>query len=241
MFNLEKEITTWRQQMLAAGITAELLDELESHLRDEMDVRVKSGASLEQAFTLAVQSIGHASTLQAEFAKNFRRSNFLQRFKAAIARFLGLPVPNHKSLSAGARDALELGALEARGFHHDFIGTEHVLLGLLQTETGMVSNVLRRMGVDHRRVRSEIEKIVGCGPSGHNASTLPYTPRVQEALKLARKEASSQPTVGAEHIFLGLMREGSGVAAVVLKGLGVDVEKTREELRRELGSSNCGT
>jgi hypothetical protein len=139
MFNLEKEITTWRQQMLAAGITAELLDELESHLRDEMDVRVNSGKSVEEAFMLAVQSMGQPSALQVEFAKNLRAPGFLPRLKAAIARLLGFPVPISKSFTAGARDALELGAMEARGFHHDFIGTEHVLLGLLNTETGVVS------------------------------------------------------------------------------------------------------
>jgi hypothetical protein len=240
MFNLEKEIATWRQQMLAAGITAELLDELESHLRDEVDVRVKSGKSVEEAFMLAVQSMGQPSALQVEFAKNLRAPGFLPRLKAAIARLLGFPVPISKSFTAGARDALELGAMEARGFHHDFIGTEHVLLGLLKTETGVVPNVLRRLGVDACRVRSEIEKIVGCGPSGRNTPTLPYTPRVREALELARREASNQPVVGAEHIFLGLLREGSGVAAVVLKTLGVDIRTARDEVHRELGAGNRG-
>lgn len=234
MFNLEREIGKWRQQMLAAGIASELLDELEGHLRDEVDTRVKSGASAERAFAVAVQSIGQPLMLQAEFAKNIRPSNSLQKLKAAIARLLGIPVPISKSFTTGARDALELSAIEARGFHHDFIGTEHVLLGLLKTKTGVVPNVLRRFGVDANRVRSEIEKIVGCGPSGHNTSTLPYTPRARRALELARLEASNQPVVGAEHVFLGLLREGSGVAAIVLKELGVDVQRTREEIRREL-------
>jgi hypothetical protein len=241
MFNLEKEIGKWRQQMLAAGIALELLNELESHVRDDVDIRVKAGEGLEQAFALSVQSMGQPSALQSEFAKNLQTLSLLKRLKAAIARWLGFPVPISKSFTAGARSALELGAMEARGFDHDFIGTEHVLLGLLQTETGVVPNVLRRLGVDARRVRSEIEKIVGCGPSGHMVSTLPYTPRARKALELARREASNQSVVGAEHIFLGLLREGSGVAAVVLKALGVDVRAARDEIHRELGTGNHRT
>ena len=164
----------------------------------------------------------------------------MRKLKAAIMRWLGVPEAFSRPLTASARTALELGAVEARGFHHDFIGTEHVLLGLLQTEGGVIPKVLKRMGVDSGVVRSQIERIVGSGPKSWNASTLPYTPRVMASLALAGREAKAlnQSLVGSGHIFLGLLREDSGVAAVVLKELGVNMQNARAEVQRELGMNS---
>jgi ATP-dependent Clp protease ATP-binding subunit ClpC len=99
------------------------------------------------------------------------------------------------------------------------------------------------MGVDHKTVRTEIEKIVGPGAdASDHARTPPYTPRVRRSLVLAGSEAKalSQIHVGPEHIFLGLLREGGGVAAVVLKSLGVNMQTARAEILKELGRSQPG-
>ena len=241
MFDLEQAIAEWRRQMLAAGINSPVpLEELESHLREEVEMQVRSGASLEQAFEMAVQSIGQPAALKNEFARAAATKwTRLQRLKGALSRWVGGPHQYADALTDGARDILEIGRKEALGFHHDFIGTEHVLLGLLESKTGVVPSVLQRMGVDHTIVRDEIEKIVGNGPVHAVAHTLPYTPRVKKALQLAGTEARAmnQAQVGSEHLFLGLLLEGGGVAALVLKTLGINIQTARDEIRRELGRS----
>ncbi|MEO8428481.1 MAG: Clp protease N-terminal domain-containing protein [Verrucomicrobiota bacterium] len=134
---------------------------------------------------------------------------------------------------------MELAREEAPRFHHDFIGTEHVLLGLLKSEHGVASKVLRRLGVERDAIRVEIEKIVGVGPVHQASGAIPYTPRVRKALQLAASEAKAMnhAHVGTEHIFLGLLIEGSGVAALVLKNLGIHVNRTREEILKELNQN----
>ncbi len=230
--------------MTAAGIkSAGTLEELESHLREEVERQVQSGATGEQAFAVAAQRFGQPATLQREFAKaGVSRGARWKRVRAALWRFIGIPTVAPVALSAGSREILELGGKEALGFHHNFIGTEHVLLGLLEAKAGVVRNVLQRMGVEHGVVRSEIEKVVGNGPVQPVSHTLRYTPRVQQALKLAGTEARAmkESEVNAEHIFLGLLREGSGVAALVLKNLGVNIQTARQEILREMGGRQSG-
>ena len=139
--------------------------------------------------------------------------------------------------TSNAQETLTLAREEAPRLHHDFIGTEHVLLGLTKSPAGIVPKVMQKMGVDSENVRREIEKWVGLGqPATQNSTTIPYTPRAKRALSLAAQEAKAlhRTHIGAEHIFLGLLLEGHGVAALVLKSLGVDVEKARAEIRREL-------
>ena len=242
MFNLDNAIKEWRRQMLAAGIKIPaLLDELEGHLRDDVEQRVRLGATGQEAFEIAVRKIGRPSALRNEFAKMGRRTR-LQRLKRALLRFVGVSAPSPNAYNAEAREVLELGGKEALGFHHDFIGTEHLLLGLLELETAILPGVLQRIGVDHKIVRQEIEKIVGFGPPQQTASTLPYTPRVKKALELAGKEARAQNRMGvsAEHIFLGLMLEGGGVAALVLRNLGVNAAMIRSEIQHELRRNQPG-
>jgi hypothetical protein len=240
MFDLEQAIADWRRRMLAAGIKAPaLMDELESHLREEIQQQVRSGAGPEQAFEIAVQRVGRPTALREEFAKAAKGAR-RKRLKHAIQRFLGIPVPPPMVLTAGARETLELGGREAIGFHHDFIGTEHVLLGLLESKAGFVRGVLRKMGVDHKTVRSEIEKIVRLGSAQRTTRALPYTPRVKKALEIAGAEAraANQASVADEHVFLGLLEEGSGVAALVLKSLGVDARKTRAAVLAKMGRNH---
>ena len=107
-------------------------------------------------------------------------------------------------------------------------------------KNGRVRTLLGRLGVDVHAVRTEIERFVGAGPAERPlADSLPLTPRAQRALAIAASEARAQrhETVAAEFIFLGLLIEGSGVAAVVLKRLGVDLPRVREEIARELGGN----
>lgn len=241
MFDLNQSIAEWRRQMAAGGIQeSAVLDELESHLRDEFERQLQSASSPQEAFEIAVRRIGQPGALQNEFAiAETNKETRLQWLKNTLLSFLGVPPAYPNTFTASAQRTLELGGREALGFHHDFIGTEHVLLGLLELETGVVANVLAKMGVDHRVVRSEIEKIVGNGPTQQFATTLPYTPRTKKALELAGKEARTfnHDRVSPEHIFLGLLLEGSGVAALVLKNLGVNIQTAREQTLRELGGN----
>ncbi|MDD5349933.1 MAG: ATP-dependent Clp protease ATP-binding subunit, partial [Chthoniobacteraceae bacterium] len=135
-----------------------------------------------------------------------------------------------------AQQVLALARKEAERFNHNYVGTEHLLLGLIKLGQGVAVNVLQKMGLELEAVRAEVEKQVGAGPEGKIIGNIPYTPRVKKVLALAGKEAKSlnHSYVGTEHILLGLLREGEGVAAVVLKNLDVDIEKTRNEILKEL-------
>jgi len=140
------------------------------------------------------------------------------------------------NLTPRAQQVLALARKEADRFNHNFVGTEHLLLGLLKLGHGVAVNVLQRMGLDLESVRLEVEKLVGTGPDQKIMGTIPFTPRVKKVLALAQKEAKAlnHTYVGTEHILLGLLREGDGVAARVLKSFDVDLEQTRQEILREL-------
>ncbi len=135
-----------------------------------------------------------------------------------------------------AQQVLALARKEADRFNHNFVGTEHLLLGLIKLGQGVAVNVLQKMGLDLETVRMEVEKQVGTGPDQKMIGNIPYTPRVKKVLALASKEAKAlnHTYVGTEHILLGLLREGDGVAAKVLKNLEVDIELTRQEILKEL-------
>ena len=135
-----------------------------------------------------------------------------------------------------AQQVLQLARKEADRFNHNYVGTEHILLGLIKLGQGVAVNVLQKMGLDLETVRMEVEKQVGSGPETKMVGNIPYTPRVKKVLALAGKEAKSlqHSYVGTEHVLLGLLREGEGVAARVLKNLEVDIERTRNEILREL-------
>ena len=141
-----------------------------------------------------------------------------------------------------AQQVLALARKEADRFNHNFVGTEHLLLGLIKLGQGVAVNVLQKMGLDLETVRLEVEKQVGTGPDQKQVGNIPYTPRVKKVLNLASKEAKQlQHTyVGTEHILLGLLREGDGVAARVLKNLDIDIEMTRQEILKELDPNFAG-
>lgn len=135
-----------------------------------------------------------------------------------------------------AQQVLALSREEAERFNHNYIGTEHILLGLIKLGQGVAVNVLEKMGLDLEMVRNAVEREVGMGSDTKMTGNIPYTPRVKKVLALAGKEANSlqHSYVGTEHILLGLLREGDGVAAQVLKSLDVDIERTRNEILKEL-------
>jgi len=141
-----------------------------------------------------------------------------------------------------AQQVLALARKEADRFNHNFVGTEHLLLGLIKLGQGVAVNVLQKMGLDLETVRMEVEKQVGTGPDQKMIGNIPYTPRVKKVLALAQKEAKAlnHTYVGTEHILLGLLREGDGVAARVLKNLDVDIEQARQEILKELDPNFSG-
>src|ERR1043166_7150506 len=228
MFNLEQSISEWRGQMLSAGVkNPDIVEELESHLREDWARRLESGESEEEAFESAVHGIGQASSLQHEFAQLGGKKWAWPRQLNGILAGAFAPVPSLSTFTADARLTLELAQLEAPRLNHGFIGTEHVLLGLLALQDGVVPNVLRKMGVDRESVRRQIDSWVNTFPSDKIPGRVPYTPRVRKSLRLAATEAkvSRHACVGPEHIFLGLLLEGDGVAGRVLRDFGLSPER----------------
>ena len=139
-------------------------------------------------------------------------------------------------LTPRAQQILGLARKEAEHFNHSFVGTEHLLLGLIGLGQGTAVTVLGKLGLDLEKVRREIEQQVGAGPDEKVSCVIPYTPRVKKVLALAAKEARAlnHNYVGTEHILLGLLREGDGIAARVLMKLGVDLRKAHREVLQVL-------
>jgi len=140
-----------------------------------------------------------------------------------------------------AQQVLQLARREAERLNHGYVGTEHLLLGLVALGQGVAVEVLRKMGVDLERVRREVERLVGAGeatllPAGASSGNIPFTPRVKKVLALAGSEARAlnHSYIGTEHILLGLLREGEGVAARILENLNVDLENARIAVLKEL-------
>ena len=120
------------------------------------------------------------------------------------------------------QQVLALARKEAERFNHNYVGTEHLLLGLIKLGEGVAVNVLQRMGLDLESVRMEVEKLVVSHPEANMTGIIPHTPRVKKVLALAAKEAKAlnHSYVGTEHILLGLLREGDGVARTGTKESG---------------------
>jgi hypothetical protein len=140
-----------------------------------------------------------------------------------------------------AQQVLALARREAARLNHQFVGTEHLLLGIVSLGEGVAVQVLRRLGLSLDAVRAEVEKHVGKGPDGEKVSTIPYTPRVKKVLAIAAKRAKAldHTYVGTEHILLGLLDESEGVAARVLSQFHVEPERTQMEILKEL-NPNAG-
>src|SRR6201747_2028052 len=137
-----------------------------------------------------------------------------------------------------ARKVMALAKQEAQRFNHEYIGTEHILLGLVKEGSGVGANVLKNLDVDLRKVRLEVEKLVKSGPEMVTMGKLPQTPRAKKVIEYAIEEARNlnHNYVGTEHLLLGLLREHDGVAAQVLMNLGLKLEEVREEVLNLLGA-----
>ncbi len=138
-----------------------------------------------------------------------------------------------------AKKVMSFARQEAMKFNHEYIGTEHILLGLVQEGSGVAANVLKNMTIDLEKIRHEVEKIVKTGPSMVTMGQLPFTPRAKKVLELSMEEASqlAHNYIGTEHLLLGLIRENEGIAAQVLMNLGVKLDEVREEVLEFLGAS----
>jgi len=131
-----------------------------------------------------------------------------------------------------ARKVMQLANQEAQRFNHEYIGTEHILLGLAKEGSGVAANVLKNLDIDLRKIRLEVEKIVQSGPGKVSIGKLPQTPRAKKVVEYAIEEARNlnHNYVGTEHLLLGLLREGEAVAAQVLMNLGLKLDDVREEV-----------
>jgi ATP-dependent Clp protease ATP-binding subunit ClpC len=137
-----------------------------------------------------------------------------------------------------ARQAIVLAQVEARGLKHNYIGTEHLLLGLLREEQGLAARVLRSFEVTVEDARAQVERIIGRGDEVEGGQ-IPFTPRAKKTLELSLREALElgHDYIGTEHLLLGLLREGEGVAVRILVGLGATPAAVRDELFRTLSGA----
>lgn len=368
MFDLERAIVNWRQNMSSGGINSpEVIEELEAHLREDIEQKMAAGADAEAAFEAATKAIGAPELLRTEFvklepprhlhtwfrvlfyvlpvaillisvwtllaydvsrwqlkvgilalsaiclcligfpklcdvlapvghkrlAKVIKLTSILLCFWPVLALLEALNVvhlhvgivasvviwnfyaaygligcwgalnarfggggssgfgPTGELIPSGpprspsdpiVQETLHVAGEEAQRLGHDFIGTEHVLLGLLRLAKGPFVNVLRKLSVDPTAVRTEIERLVAPVEMSVPPAARRLTPRAGKAVEIAAREARTlkHPRITPEHLFLGLLLEGSGVAAIVLRKLGVGVKRARHEILSELRAQPLG-
>src|SRR6266436_1079817 len=149
----------------------------------------------------------------------------------------------HDKFTERVRKVIYLAREEAARLQHDYIGTEHLLLGVIREGEGIAATVLNNLGLDLDRIRQEVENMVSASCGTMTIGEIPFTPRAKRVLELAVEEARSlgHNYVGTEHLLLGLIREGEGVAAKVLLELGVDRKRVREETLKLLGGAPSST
>jgi predicted dehydrogenase len=192
-------------------------------------------ASVQQSASIKLKDF---DVLQGLVPAKIKKRSFFSRLfsKAPVISRRPIQEDGTNNFTPRAQQALALARKEADRLNHCFVGTEHLLLGLIALGQGVAVNVLKKLGLDLEAVRMAVEKAVGVGPGEKRAGKIPYTPRVKRILALAAKEAKklNHTYVGTEHILLGLLREGDGVAARVLKSLDVNIEETRREILKEL-------
>jgi hypothetical protein len=225
------------------GTMAQLLVALENGTQPEISGRdnLKTMALVEAAYLSAAQmrSVGLDEirmgpvALERE-ASRASRGLFETLFSQTKVGERG-PDEILAHLTPRAQRVLALARGEAERLNHSFVGTDHLLLGLIKLGQGVAVNVLQKLGVDLETVRAEVEIQVGSGPDRKMAGYIPPTPRVMRVLGLAAEEAKelNHKYIGTEHILLGLLREGDGVAAPVLKNHNVNIEKTRDEILKD--------
>jgi predicted dehydrogenase len=253
------EAPTWTESWFPdafIGTMAQLLIALEDGTEPAISGKdnVKTMALVEAAYLSSVQfrSVGlceiKPSFLFAdETAK--RKSGFLGRFfstPSLMARTTALDPAEIeealRNLTPRAQHVLKLSRKEAARHNHNFVGTEHLLLGIIALGQGGAFDVLKKCGLDLDNVRSEVEKNIGVGPDQKLIGNIPYTPRVKKIFGFAAKEAIAlnHKCVGTEHILLGILGEGDGVAARILVNLGLNLERIRKNIVEERGPDFYG-
>jgi ATP-dependent Clp protease ATP-binding subunit ClpC len=160
-----------------------------------------------------------------------------REFDSRRARqFSNVMGPLSPNFTPRAQQALALARNEAERFNHEYVGVEHLLLGLIRLGQGVAVTVLQKLGLDLENTRKEVEKQVGAGPDQKTIGRIPYTSRVKRVLALAAKDAKvlNHTYIGTEHILLGMLAEGEGPAVQVLQHFNVDIKQTRLEILKEL-------
>src|SRR5262249_39699952 len=139
-----------------------------------------------------------------------------------------------------ARKVMQLANQEAQRLSHEYVGTEHILLGLVKEGSGVAANVLKNLDINLGKIRLEVEKLTRPGPEVSCPGKLPQTPKAKKVIEYSVEEARAlnHNYVGTEHVLLGLLREQEGVAAQVLMNLGLRLERVREEVLNLLGQPN---
>jgi predicted dehydrogenase len=246
------ECPTWKESWFPdafIGTMAQLLVALENGTEPAISGwdNLKTMALVEAAYRSAEQ---FRSVNPAEIEPTLAVSASWSPRKAKLFGQLSSPYDEHAAPASTteamfnftplAQQVLAFARKEADRFYHNFVGTEHLLLGLFRLGSGVALNVLRKMGVNLETARAHVQKQVVAGPELPLIGNVPYTPRVKYVLELAAKEATAfnHTYVGTEHILLGILREGDGVAARVLMNLGVNVEQTRQEVLKELDQNS---
>ncbi|MFH1878475.1 MAG: ATP-dependent Clp protease ATP-binding subunit [Candidatus Omnitrophota bacterium] len=151
-------------------------------------------------------------------------------------------MPAFNRFTERARKVILLAKEDAKRLNHDYIGTEHILLGLVKEGEGVAAAVLTSLGLDSENIRQEVERLVQPGPNRVISNDIPFTPRAKKVIELAMDEARNlgHNYIGTEHLLLGLIREGDGVASQVLINMGLDLKSVRDEVLNLLGSSVPG-
>jgi ATP-dependent Clp protease ATP-binding subunit ClpC len=162
----------------------------------------------------------------------------LVRLIDALSRRNGRDIDRFDKFTERARKVLSLAQEEAQRLKHNYIGSEHLLLGLVREREGVAAKVLSNLGVDLKEARNTVEAIIGRGGRVVQGE-IGLTPRAKKVIELAVDEARrlNHNYIGTEHLLLGLVREGEGIAAGALESLGVDLKKVRAETLRVLGSN----
>ena len=207
-------------------------------------IRAEVTASLNESAAATMTTYLRMS--QAEFDELRRASTPATQPKTDAARASPqqerLPDSQQKGLAKferftdRARKVMALANQEALRYNHEYIGTEHMLLGLVKEDGGVGANVLKNFGVDLRKVQLEVEKLIRNGPDKVKVDRLPQTPRAKKAVEYAIEEARNlhHDYVGTGHLLLGMIRGNEGVAAKVLTNLGLKLEQAREEVVKQI-------
>jgi predicted dehydrogenase len=232
------------------GTMADLLIALENGTQPTISGRdnLKTMALVDAAYLSAKE---HRSVMIEQVEWQARRiGNHAQRDKVPPQWKLKFPeffssgeLNIWSNFTPRATKALSLAGEEARRLRHNFVGTEHLLIGLIRLNQGIAVTVLQKLGLDLATVRKEVERQVQLGSEEINSQNIPFTPRVKKVLELAAREAQSlhHLYIGTEHIFLGLLQEPGGAAAQVFKNLSIDAERIRLDILKELDPNRTGT